>query len=156
MVRKDEVGGPFHPRGRIVADDSTPGSGGSSAGPLFDFIAQLRRMADQLDMTKAMGIPAPVLPGLGALPALGQVPMLPPPGALSAAQLSAMTSAVAAQRGSIEGLMAQLRAFDEQLEVLEQILGPLAEWSRSWADMERSLMPPGSTKGTAAPRDKKK
>ena len=68
------------------------------------------------------------------MPALGALPMLPPPGALSAAQLSAMTSAVAAQRGSIEGLVAQLRAFDEQLEVLERILGPLAEWSRTWAE----------------------
>lgn len=128
-----------------MADDSTPGSGGSSAGPFFDFIAQLRRMADQLDMTKSLGIPAPAMPGLGTLPALGSVPMLPPPGALSAAQLSAMTSAVAAQRGSIEGLMAQLRAFDEQLAVLERILRPLAEWSRTWAEMERTVMPPGSS-----------
>jgi hypothetical protein len=78
------------------------------------------------------------------MPAFGSLPMLPPPGALSAAQLSAMSSAVAAQRGSIEGLVAQLRAFDEQLEVLEQILVPLAEWSRTWAEMERSMLPPGT------------
>jgi hypothetical protein len=121
-----------------VADDSTPGSGGSGAGPFFDFIAQLRRMADQLDRTKNLGMPMPTMPALGSLP------MLPPPGALSAAQLSAMNSAVAAQRGSIDGLIAQLRAFDEQLEVLERILGPLAEWSRTWADMERTMMPPGT------------
>jgi hypothetical protein len=132
---------PFHPRGRIVADDSTPGSGGSGAGPFFDFIAQLRRMADQLDMTKNLGMPMPAVP---TMPALGSLPMLPPPGALSAAQLSAMNSAVAAQRGSIEGLISQLRAFDEQLEVLERILGPLAEWSRTWADVERTMMPPGT------------
>ena len=72
--------------------------------------------------------------------------MLPPPGALSAAQLSAMTSAVAAQRGSIEGLVSQLRAFDEQLAVLERILAPLAEWSRTWADLERTMMPPGAAR----------
>lgn len=125
-----------------MVDDSTPGSGGSSAGPFFDFIAQLRRMADQLDMTKTLGMPLPAVP---SLPALGSLPMLPPPGALSAAQLSAMSSAVAAQRGSIDGLVAQLRAFDEQLEVLERILGPLAEWSRTWADMERTMMPPGTS-----------
>ena len=120
-----------------------------SAGPFFDFIAQLRRMADQLDMTKGIGVPTiPTLPAMPSLPAMPTMPpMLPPPGALSAAQLSAMTSAVAAQRGSIEGLQAQLRAFDEQLEVLEQILLPLAEWSRSWAELERRMMPPGTTTG---------
>ena len=117
-----------------MADNSTPGSAGSG-GPFFDFIAQLRRMADQLDVNRTKGL---------SMPAFGSLPMLPPPGALSAAQLSAMSSAVAAQRGSIEGLVAQLRAFDEQLEVLEQILGPLAEWSRTWAEMERSMLPPGT------------
>jgi hypothetical protein len=123
-----------------------------SAGPFFDFIAQLRRMADQLDMTKGIGVPTiPTLPAMPSLPAMPTIPtmppMLPPPGALSAAQLAAMTSAVAAQRGSIEGLQGQLRAFDEQLEVLEQILLPLAEWSRSWAELERRMMPPGTAAG---------
>jgi hypothetical protein len=121
-----------------VAENSTPGSGGASGGPFFDFIAQLRRMADQLDVTKNKGLSMP------AMPAFGSLPMLPPPGALSAAQLSAMSSAVAAQRGSIEGLVAQLRAFDEQLDVLQRILEPLAEWSRTWAEMERSMLPPGT------------
>ena len=27
--------------------------------------------------------------------------------------------------------------FDEQLTALEQILGPLAEWSRTWAEFEQ-------------------
>ena len=123
-----------------MADNSTPGSAGSG-GPLFDFIAQLRRMADQLDVNRSKGLSMPAMP---AMPAFGSLPRLPPPGALSAAQLSAMSSAVAAQRGSIEGLVAQLRAFDEQLDVLERILGPLAEWSRTWAEMERSMLPPGT------------
>ena len=34
---------------------------------------------------------------------------------------------------SIEVLKAQLSSFDEQLKALEQFLGPLAEWSRTWA-----------------------
>ena len=124
--------------------ESTAGSG--SGGPFFDFIAQLRRMTDQFDVTKGgLGVPMPTLPAVPAMPSMpGGLPMLPAPGALSAAQLAAMTSAVAAQRGSIEGLQAQLRAFDEQLEVLEQILVPLAEWTRTWAEMERKMMPPGS------------
>jgi hypothetical protein len=36
---------------------------------------------------------------------------------------------IAAQRRSIDALKAQLSSFDEQLAVLEQVLGPLAEWS---------------------------
>jgi hypothetical protein len=121
-----------------TGDEGTQGSG-TGGGPFFDFIGQLRRMADQLDMTKGIGMAVP------PMPALNMLPMLPPPGALSAAQLSAMSSAVAAQRGGIEGLQAQLRAFDEQLELLERIISPLAEWSRSWAEMERSFLPPGTT-----------
>ena len=126
-----------------MADDEGTTGSGSSGGPFFDFIAQLRRMTDQFDVTKGgLGVPMPTLPAVPSMP--GGLPMLPAPGALSSAQLAAMTSAVAAQRGSIEGLQAQLRAFDEQLEVLEQILVPLAEWTRTWAEMERKMMPPGS------------
>src|SRR5271166_553690 len=47
---------------------------------------------------------------------------LPLPGALSAVQ------------------QAQLTAFYEQLALLEGILGPLAEWSRTWADFEGLVM----------------
>ena len=65
---------------------------------------------------------------------------LPLPSAVSAAQLNAIASALAAQRSSIAALQAQLTAFDEQLAALEGILGPLAEWSKTWADFERQVM----------------
>jgi len=65
---------------------------------------------------------------------------LPLPGALSAVQLHSIASGVAAQRSSIAALQAQLTAFDEQLVLLEGILGPLAEWSRTWADFEGLVM----------------
>jgi hypothetical protein len=65
------------------------------------------------------------------------LPSLPLPGAISATQVNAIASALAAQRSSIAALQAQLTAFDEQLEVLEGILGPLAEWSKKWAEFER-------------------
>lgn len=32
---------------------------------------------------------------------------------------------------------AQLAAFDEQLAALENFLGPMAQWSRSWAEVEQ-------------------
>jgi hypothetical protein len=65
---------------------------------------------------------------------------LPLPGALSAVQLHSIASGVAAQRSGIAALQAQLTAFDEQLALLEGILGPLAEWSRTWADFEGLVM----------------
>jgi hypothetical protein len=46
----------------------------------------------------------------------------------------------ALRRRSIEALQNQLTAFDEQLAVLEQILGPFAEWSGTWAVLEQRLM----------------
>ena len=65
---------------------------------------------------------------------------LPLPAALSAAQLSSIARGVAAQRSSIAALQAQLAVFDEQLVVLEGILGPLAEWGRTWAEFEGLVM----------------
>jgi hypothetical protein len=72
-----------------------------------------------------------------SVPALQSLPL---PGAVSAAQLNAIASALAAQRSSIAALQAQLTAFDEQLAALEGILGPLAEWSKTWAEFERLVM----------------
>ena len=72
---------------------------------------------------------------------------LPLPGAVSAAQVSAIASALAAQRSSIAALQAQLAAFDEQLEALEGILAPLAAWSKKWAEFERLAMNPRRNPG---------
>jgi hypothetical protein len=98
-------------------------------GLVQDFIAQLRTVTEGLEG----------LAGFGErhLPAPGGFPH---PGALSAAQLTSIASSVAAQRRSIEALQAQLSSFDEQLVVLEQILGPLAEWSKTWAELEQRLL----------------
>jgi hypothetical protein len=75
-------------------------------------------------------------------PAPAAAPLLP--GALSAAQVASITDTIAAQRRSIETLKTQLTAFDEQLSVLEKLLGPLAQWSKSWADLEQGFMNLGS------------
>jgi len=66
---------------------------------------------------------------------------LPHPGALSAAQLNLIASSVASQRQGIAATQAQLRVLDEQLAILEQILGPLAEWSKAWAQFEGLVLP---------------
>jgi len=75
---------------------------------------------------------------------------LPLPGALSAAQLSSIADSVAAQRRSIEALQAQLKVFDEQLEVLERIMSPLAQWSKTWADLEDRLLTLRGGSGTGS------
>jgi len=54
--------------------------------------------------------------------------------------MTSIADSIAAQRRSIEALKAQLSSFDEQLAAMEQILGPLAEWSRTWADLEQRLL----------------
>ena len=111
-----------------MTDDQ--GISGGSPGFIQPWIAQLRKITEELaGMTglseSLFSQPVPSLPGL------------PLPGAISATQLSAMASALAAQRSSIAAMQAQLTAFDEQLEALEAILGPLAEWSKRWAEFER-------------------
>jgi hypothetical protein len=106
------------------------GTSEDSPGFIQPWIAQLRKITEELaGMTglseSLFSRSVPSLPGL------------PLPGAISAAQLSAIASSLAAQRSSIAALQAQLTAFDEQLGALEGLLGPLAEWSTKWAEFER-------------------
>ena len=111
-----------------MADDEQSTSGMVS-GLVQDFIAQLRAAAEGLEDLAGSRAHRPLVPGT-----------FPLPGALSAAQLTVISGSIAAQRSSIEALKAQLSSFDEQLAVLEQILSPLTEWSRTWADMEERLL----------------
>jgi len=94
-----------------------------------EFSSQLREVTERLQGLAGLGVRVP--PTVGALPL---------PGALSAAQMTAIADSIAAQRHSIEALQAQLTSFDEQLAALEQILGPMAEWSRTWAEFEQRLL----------------
>ena len=76
----------------------------------------------------------------GAVPSRLHLPALPsPPGAMSAAQVSAIAQTVRAQRESISAIRAQLEAFDSQLGVFERILEPLVEWSGTWAQLEKAV-----------------
>ncbi|MGY1708686.1 hypothetical protein ACI8AC_04165 [Geodermatophilus sp. SYSU D00758] len=104
----------------------TPG-GGRVSRSVEEFVGQLRAFTD-----RARGV------ATGAVPF--SLPRLPsPPGALSAAQLRAIDSAVRGQRQQIAAMTAQLQAFDEQLAVFERILEPLVEWSSTWARLEESV-----------------
>jgi hypothetical protein len=110
-------------------DDDEQTTSAMVPGLVQEFIAQLRGIAEGLGGLARFGEHLPSAPRVLALP-----------GTLSAAQLTSVADAIAAQRHSIEALKAQLAAFDEQLAVLEQILGPLAQWSRTWAELEERLL----------------
>jgi hypothetical protein len=111
-----------------MADDDQSTSG-VVPGLVQEFIGQLRAITERMEDLGRFGGRLASAPGAPALP-----------GAFSAAQMTSIADSIAAQRRSIEALKAQLSSYDEQLAVLEQILGPMAEWSRTWADLEQWLL----------------
>lgn len=113
-----------------MSEASEPAGG---QNPLWTVVSGLRGMAE--NVVKAAGAANP----LGELPALPEVATHP--GAMSAAQLGAMRSAIQAQRDAVSAMQSQLRAFDEQLQVLQRLLVPLAEWSATWARLEERVVP---------------
>jgi hypothetical protein len=104
-------------------------AGGRVPRSIEEFVTQLRGFTD-----RARGLAAGAVPGGLSLPRLPS-----PPGAMSAAQLRAIDSAVKGQRRQIQGMVAQLQAFDEQLAVFERLLDPLVEWSATWARLEGAV-----------------
>lgn len=120
----------------------TEGTGGVPK-PVHDLVVQLRGLTERLAGLAGLPGLATGFSGLSglvdSLPGPHVLSSLPRPASLSVAQLTAITSTVAAQRSSIEAMQAQLRAFDEQLVVMEQILAPLVEWARVWADLEETV-----------------
>lgn len=115
----------------LMADDEQSASGVVPA-LIQAFIGQLRAVAEGMEGLAGYGQRLAPAPGV-----------LPLPGALSAAQLASIADSIAAQRRSIEALKAQLSSFDEQLAALEQILGPLTQWSNMWAELEKRLLNTG-------------
>ena len=111
----------------MTDEQSTPGS---FPGLIQPWIGRLRGITEELAGMTGLSESLSMQP-------LRSLQGLPLPGALSAAQLNAIASSVAAQRSSIAALQAQLTAFDQELAVLEGILSPLAEWSKTWAELER-------------------
>ncbi|HUK68273.1 MAG TPA: hypothetical protein VLW50_05890 [Streptosporangiaceae bacterium] len=101
-----------------------------------EFIAQVRGITERLDGLTRVGESLPSLPPALSLSSLRN---LLAPGALSAAQLNALAANITEQRRSIQTLKTDLTVFDQQLAILQRILDPLTEWSRTWADLEGRL-----------------
>ncbi len=117
--------------------DEEPDSEHVDSGPLTGILSGIRGVAEGL------------VRAAGSVNPLGEMPALPEfathPGAISAAQFTAMRSTLKAQRDSIAAMQSQLTAYDEQLQVFERLLGPMAEWVETWARLEGGLMPEGAT-----------
>jgi uncharacterized coiled-coil protein SlyX len=127
-----------------MTDHGSSGTGGTEGTggipkPVHDLVVQMRGLTERLaGLTGLTGLTG--MAGMvESLPGANMLPSLPRPASLSAAQLKAVSSTVAAQRRSIEAMQAQLRAFDEQLTVMEQILEPVTEWATVWADLEETV-----------------
>jgi hypothetical protein len=126
MVGRDDCG--FREGVGPVVDDERSASGAVPA-LVEAFVGQLRVVSEGLQDLAGLGQRVPSAASVAPLP-----------GALSAAQLTSIADSIAAQRRSIEALKAQLSSFDEQLAALEQILAPLAQWSSTWAELEKRLL----------------
>ncbi|NYJ08729.1 hypothetical protein [Petropleomorpha daqingensis] len=112
---------------RPAGDGATEGRDpGLVTRSIEEFVSQLRSFTD-----RARGLAAGAVPSLPSLPS--------PPGAMSAAQLKAIADSVKAQRASLQAMVVQFQAFDEQLAVFERILEPLVEWSSTWARLEEGV-----------------
>jgi hypothetical protein len=112
------------------------GGGGASGSP-FDVARQLHEVADRLlaGWTAAAG--SVTSSGTGSLPERPVLPRLP--ATMSAAQVQAVLDELAARRAQVRALRDQLTSFDEQLGLLETGLRPVLEWTRTWADLEKSI-----------------
>jgi hypothetical protein len=113
-----------------------------------EFVAQILAVTERLEGVTTVGESLPSLPS-ALSQSLSSLRNLPTPGVLSAAQLNAVATNVAAQRHSIQTLKNDLEAFDRQLAALERLLGPLVEWSKTWADLEERLTGRRQDKGRA-------
>ena len=116
--------------------------GGTSGIPSpADFAVQLRQAADRImtGWTAASASAAGSMAG-GTAPALPTLPAFPTmPATLSAEKVEAFLEDLAARRAQVQALVTQLQGFDEQLGTLETGLRPFVEWTRTWADLEKTM-----------------
>ena len=107
-----------------MADEQRP-------NPPQDLLNQLWTTMERL------GAAAGHVPGVAA--AGLAMPSVPLPGGLAAGQVAAIVGGIRAQRSSIATMRANLDAYEQQLVVMEQLLEPLAQMTRSWAQAEKKI-----------------
>jgi hypothetical protein len=120
--------------------------GSTGPGTPADLAAQLRAAGEKImaGWTAAAGTATAGTPSLPAMP--------PMPATMSAEQLETFLEDLAARRGQVQALVTQLQLFDEQLGTLEASVRPFVEWTRTWADLEKTMTqfwrPPSGTAGS--------
>jgi hypothetical protein len=58
---------------------------------------------------------------------------------MSANQIQSLLDDIEARRAQVQALRTQLEGFDEQLGTFEAGLRPFLEWTRAWADLEKTM-----------------
>jgi hypothetical protein len=100
-----------------------------------DFAGQLRAAADRImagwTSMAGAGVGAAGMPSLPRLPAM--------PATMTARQLDSFLDDLAARRAQVQSLITQLKGFDEQLGTLQASVRPFVEWTRTWADLEKTM-----------------
>lgn len=130
----------------VGGDVSEAGRSGPP-GPA-DLAGQLRAAADRImaGWTSMAGAGA----GAGGTASVPGLPTMP--ATMSAQQLDTFLTDLAARRAQVQALVTQLQGFDEQLGTLEASVRPFVEWTRTWADLEKSMVamwrPPSGPSGT--------
>jgi hypothetical protein len=119
-----------------------------------EFAAQLRAVADRMmtGWTAAAGSMAAgpaTPPSMPTMPTMPKMPKMP--ATMTADQIQALVDDLAARRAQVQALKTQLEAFDDQLGTLEASVRPFLEWTRTWADFEKTVSefwrPPSASAG---------
>jgi hypothetical protein len=112
-----------------------------------DLAGQLRAAADRI----MAGWTSMAAGGSGSAttPSFPKLPRMP--ATMSAEQMETFLQDLAARRAQVQALVTQLERFDEQLGTLEAGVRPFVEWTRTWADLEKTMTdfwrPPSGSSG---------
>jgi hypothetical protein len=108
-------------------------SDGSVPASPADFASQMRAFTDRM----MAGWGAPAATAGASTPSLPALPKMP--ATMSVEQIQTLMDDLAARRAQVQALVQQLETFDEQLGTLEASVRPFLEWTRTWADMEKTM-----------------
>jgi hypothetical protein len=124
-----------------MAEENPSGGGPADAiresARQFSELVERMRASSQAGMAAATGLLGPTGAQTQAM-----LSAMSAGAALPAAQLDALVQEIRARRDQVDVLRTQLAGFSDQLEALEAMLQPLAEWSRTWLRLQQAMVNP--------------